>query len=237
MPLPEEIGAVLTDIEGTTTSISFVYDVLFPYAAARLDEYCSRTAPEPELAEALARLRSEYEEESRRGAALPPFGDGAAYARHLMAEDRKSTGLKLLQGVIWEEGYRTGALRGHVFPDVPPALATWSEAGIRLRVFSSGSVRAQKLLFGHTDFGDLTPLFEGFHDTTTGPKRERASYTAIAEAYALPAGEVLFLSDVREELDAAAAAGMRTGLVVRPGNKPTEAGGHASYRDFNELRC
>lgn len=236
MPLAEGIGAVLLDIEGTTTSISFVYDVLFPYAALRLDEYCSRADPEPELAEALAHLRAEYEEEAARGADLPPFGNGAEYARRLMAEDRKSTGLKLLQGVIWEEGYRTGALRGHVFPDVPPALAVWRAAGARLRVFSSGSVRAQKLLFGHTDYGDLTPYFEGFHDTTTGTKREAASYAAIAAAYGLPAGEILFLSDVREELDAAATAGMGTALVVRPGNRPAEAERHEVYRDFGELK-
>jgi enolase-phosphatase E1 len=235
VPLPEGIAAVLLDIEGTTTSISFVYDVLFPYAADRLDVYCSRPEPEPELVEALARLRGEYDEEAARGAALPPFGDGAAYARHLMAEDRKSTGLKLLQGVIWEEGYRTGELHGHVFPDVPPALKAWHGAGIRLRIFSSGSVRAQKLLFGHTDHGDLTPLFEGFHDTTTGPKREAGSYAAIAEAYGLPAGEILFLSDVREELDAAVEAGMRTALMVRPGNRPAEAGGHVVYGEFGEL--
>jgi enolase-phosphatase E1 len=235
VPLPEGIAAVLLDIEGTTTSISFVYDVLFPYAAARLDEYCSRADPDPELAEALARLRTEYEEEASRGVPLPPFGNGAPYARHLMAEDRKSTGLKLLQGVIWEEGYQTGALRGHIFPDVPPALAAWRAAGIRLRVFSSGSVRAQKLLFAHTDYGDLTPYFEGFHDTTTGPKREPASYAAIADAYGLSAKEILFLSDVREELDAAAAAGMQTGLMVRPGNRPAEPGRHAVYREFGEM--
>ncbi|HWM94943.1 MAG TPA: acireductone synthase [Thermoanaerobaculia bacterium] len=228
------LGAVLTDIEGTTTSISFVYDVLFPYAAARLEEYCSKPDPDPELADALAHLRREHAEEAARDASLPPFGNGAGYARRLMAEDRKSTGLKLLQGVIWDEGYRTGALRSHVFPDVPPALAAWRAAGIRLRVFSSGSVRAQKLLFAHTGAGDLTPLFEGFHDTTTGPKREATSYTAIAEAYALPAGEILFLSDVREELDAAAEAGMQTGLLVRPGNRSAETGGHRVYGDFGE---
>jgi enolase-phosphatase E1 len=233
--LAREIEAVLTDIEGTTTSISFVYDVLFPYAAGRLDEYCSQTAPGAGLAEALARLRQEHAEESAREASLPPFGNGAGYARRLMAEDRKSTGLKLLQGVIWEEGYRTGALRGHVFPDVPPALASWRAAGLRLRIFSSGSVRAQKLLFAHTEAGDLTPLFEGFHDTTTGPKREAASYTAIAEAYGLGAGEILFLSDVREELDAAAGAGMRTGMLVRPGNRPADPGGHPVFRDFGEI--
>jgi enolase-phosphatase E1 len=228
--LSGEIGAVLTDIEGTTTSISFVYDVLFPYAAARLDEYAGRPDPEPELAEALARLRREQEEEE--GLAEHEL---AGYARRLMAEDRKSTGLKLLQGVIWEEGYRSGALRGHLFPDVPGALAAWRAAGVRLRVFSSGSVRAQKLLFAHTEYGDLTPLFEGYHDTTTGPKREAASYAAIAGAYRLPPGEILFLSDVRGELDAAAGAGMRTGMVVRPGNRAEAAGGHAVYTDFTAL--
>jgi enolase-phosphatase E1 len=235
LPLPEGIAGVLVDIEGTTTSISFVYDVLFPYAAERLEAVCARPDPEPELAEALALLRREYEEEAARGIALPPFGNGAPYARRLMAEDRTSTGLKLLQGLIWEEGYRSGALRGHVFPDVPGALAAWRDRGLRLRIFSSGSVRAQKLLFGCSEHGDLTPFFEGFHDTTTGPKREASSYTAIAQAYGLPPREVLFLSDVREELDAAATAGMRTGLLVRPGNRPAEPGGHEVYRSFGEL--
>jgi enolase-phosphatase E1 len=231
----KEIGAVLTDIEGTTTSISFVYDVLFPYAAARLDDYCGRPDPDSELAAALARLRQEKTEE---GDTADLAGNLSGYARRLMAEDRKSTGLKLLQGVIWEEGYRNGTIQGHVFPDVPEALTSWRAAGRRLRVFSSGSVHAQKLLFGHTAYGDLTPLFEGFHDTTTGPKREAAAYTDIAAAYGLPAGEILYLSDVREELDAAAAAGMQTGLLVRPGNRPAEPGGHAVYGNFGEIsRC
>ena len=231
----ETIGAVLTDIEGTTTSISFVYDVLFPYAAVRLDDYCGRPDPDPELATALSLLRREYEAEAAFSLALPPFGDGAEYARRLMAEDRKSTGLKLLQGVIWEEGYRSGALQGHVFPDVPAALAAWRAAGLRLRVFSSGSVRAQQLLFRHTDYGDLTPLFEGYHDTTTGPKQEAAAYTAIAAAFALPPGDILFLSDVTTELDAAARAGFRTGLLVRPGNRPAQAGEHPAYASFAEM--
>lgn len=118
MPLPAGIAAVLLDVEGTTTSIAFVFDVLFPYAAARLEEYCSRPAPEPELAAALARLKAEYDAEGRE-AMLLPFGAGAGYARRLMAEDRKSTGLKLLQGLIWEEAYRSGELRGHVCQATP----------------------------------------------------------------------------------------------------------------------
>jgi enolase-phosphatase E1 len=234
MPTASPPLAVLTDIEGTTTSIAFVYDVLFPYAAARLEPTCAQTEPGPDLREALDRLREEHAGEDAADPP-PPFGDGAPYARWLMARDRKSTGLKLLQGLIWEEGYAGGQIRGHVYPDVPPALAAWRAAGRRMRIFSSGSVRAQKLLFGHSEHGDLTPLFEGFHDTTTGPKQEPAAYTAIAAAFALPPGEILFLSDVTAELDAAARAGFRTGLLIRPGNRPAEAGEHPVYASFAEI--
>lgn len=231
--------AVLTDIEGTTTAVAFVYDVLFPYAAARLDAFCAAPPDDdPEAAQALAQLAAEHREEAQRvppPAGLPAFGDGAPYARYLMERDRKSTGLKQLQGAIWERGYRDGTLRGHVFPDVPPALAAWKGAGVRLRVFSSGSVRAQKLLFAHTDYGDLTGHFEGFHDTTTGPKLEAGSYSAIADAFALPPATVLFLSDHTGELDAAAAAGLRTGCLLRPGNAPVDPGPHPAYRSFAEL--
>lgn len=230
MPLPEGIGAVLTDIEGTTTSISFVYDVLFPYARARLEEWLRRPDPGAELRDAIARLREEHREEK-----LQNFGDGVEYARRLMELDRKSTGLKALQGLIWDEGYRSGEIRSHVFPDVPGALEAWTRAGVRLRVFSSGSVKAQKLLFAHTEHGDLSGRFEGFHDTTTGPKQEAASYAAIAGAYGLPPEEILFLSDVRGELDAASAAGMRTGMLVRPGNRPADPGPHPAYSTFSEL--
>jgi len=226
--------AILTDIEGTTTSIAFVYDVLFPYAAARLEETCARSDPGPELAQALARLRDEHAKETAADPP-PPFGDGAPYARWLMERDRKSTGLKLLQGLIWESGYTQGEIRGQVYPDVPPALAAWRAAGRRLRIFSSGSMRAQQLLFGYTDYGDLTPYFEGFHDTQTGPKQDPAAYAAIAAAFALPPEEILFLSDVVTELDAAARAGYRTGLLVRPGNKPAEPGAHVVYRSFAEI--
>jgi len=225
--------AVLTDIEGTTTPLSFVHGVLFPYARRRLAAACA--SGEERFAEALHRLRAEYEEDERSGADLPAFGDGAPYARWLMDRDRKSTGLKILQGILWEDGYRSGELRGQVWPDVTDALRRWKERGIRVRIFSSGSVLAQKLLFGHSDQGDLLPYFEGFHDTTTGPKQSRDSYTAIAAAFGLPPGDVLFLSDVTAELDAARVAGMRTGLLVRPGNKPAEPNGHAVSGSFAEL--
>lgn len=229
MPLPSGVRAVLTDIEGTTTPLSFVVDVLFPFAKKRLEDACA--SEDPRFADAVRQLRQEHAAE--KGA--PEFGNGAPYARYLMELDRKSTGLKALQGLIWEAGYRDGHLKGDVYPDVPEALRAWKEQGIRLRIFSSGSVLAQKLLFGHTPYGDLLPYFEGYHDTTTGPKREARAYTAIADAFGLPAGEILFLSDVTEELDAAREAGMRTGLLVRPGNKPAEAGEHGVYRSFSEL--
>jgi enolase-phosphatase E1 len=233
MPLPAGIGGLLLDVEGTTTAIAFVYDVLFPYAAARLEATCARRAAEPEVARAISRLREEHAAEAAAG--LPAFGDGAPYARWLMARDRKSTGLKALQGLIWEEGYAGGELRGHVFADVPPALAAWRAAGVRLRVFSSGSRRAQQLLFAHSDFGDLTAFFDGFHDTTAGPKLERSSYVAIGEAFALPPAALLFLSDTVAELDAAAAAGYRTGLLERPGNRPQPRGAHPAFASFAEL--
>jgi enolase-phosphatase E1 len=264
MPLPAGIGGLLLDVEGTTTAIAFVYDVLFPYAAARLEATCARRAAEPEVARAISRLRQEHAAEAAAGrpasgaagvdggagaggpggsggaaggagAGLPAFGDGAPYVRWLMARDRKSTGLKALQGLIWEEGYAGGDLRGHVFADVPPALAAWRAAGVRLRVFSSGSRQAQQLLFAHSDFGDLTAFFDGFHDTTAGPKLERSSYVAIGEAFALPPAALLFLSDIVAELDAAAAAGYRTGLLERPGNRPQPRGAHPAFASFAEL--
>jgi len=234
VPLPPGTRAVLTDIEGTTTPLSFVLDVLFPYARRRLDAACA--SGEPRFAEALQRLMQEYEDESEE--TLPDFDSGgniAPYAHWLMDRDRKSTGLKLLQGILWEDGYRAGELEGQVWPDVAEALRSWKERGIRLRIFSSGSVLAQKLLFGHSDQGDLLPCFEGFHDTTTGPKNSPASYAAIAGAFGLPPGEILFLSDVTAELDAARDAGLQTGLLRRAGNKPAEANGHPVYCSFAEL--
>lgn len=236
MPLPKGVSAILLDIEGTTTPISFVYDVLFPYAREHLDEYCARADKDEAVAAAISQLREEASVESRvSGKEMPDFGNGAPFARYLMDMDRKSTGLKMLQGLIWEKGYAEGSLKSEVFDDVPVALKKWREAGIRLRIFSSGSVLAQKLLFGHTKFGDLLEHFEGYHDTTTGPKRVADSYRAIAGAFGLPESEILFLSDVVEELDAAAQAGMKTGLMVRPGNKEADPGVHPVHKSFQEL--
>lgn len=227
--------ALLLDIEGTTTAISFVSDVLFPFARQRMARALAGSLPESPLADAVAVLRREWEQDPALREAIPAFGDGAACALALMDQDRKSTGLKAIQGILWEEGYRSGALLAHVFDDVPPALRRWRDRGARIWVFSSGSVLAQQLLFGHTELGDLRPLLEGYFDTTTGPKQESGSYARIAQEIGLPAPALLFLSDVPAELDAARDAGMQTGLLERPGNAPVGAIDHPRYRGFDAI--
>ncbi len=206
--------AILTDIEGTTSSISFVADILFPYARARLGSYCA--AHPQEVAPILAEVQ-----------AIQP-GDPIATMTRWIDEDRKITPLKTLQGLIWDAGFREGAFRGHVYPDAVAGLRRWHAAGLKLYVFSSGSVAAQKLIFGFSEAGDLTPLFSGYFDTTTGPKREAVAYTRIAEAIGLAPGEVLFLSDVAAETDAAKAAGMQALLIDREG-------GPADIASFDEI--
>ncbi len=195
--------AILTDIEGTTSSIAFVAEVLFPYARARLADYVA--AHPAETAAILAEV----------GATEP--GDPVATLIRWIDEDRKATPLKALQGMIWADGYASGAFRGHVYPDAVAGLRRWHAAGVRLYVFSSGSVTAQKQLFGFSDAGDLTAMFSGYFDTTTGPKREAASYAKIAAAIGEAAADVLFLSDTPEEVAAARTAGMAARLIDRTG--------------------
>lgn len=217
---------VLTDIEGTTTSISFVTDVLFPYARARIPAWVHAHAAEPEVAAALVQVRAE--------AGVARTDEVVEVLLRWMDEDRKATPLKTIQGLIWEQGYANGDLQSHLYPDVIPSLRAWRAAGLTLAVYSSGSERAQRLLFAHSPDGDLTPLFSAFFDTRVGGKREARSYQAIAAALDVPTAEVLFLSDVLEELDAAAAAGMETRWLVREG-----AGGqnmrHQMARSFEEI--
>jgi enolase-phosphatase E1 len=197
------VKAILTDIEGTTSSIAFVAETLFPYARARLADYVA--AHPVETAPILAEI-----------AAAEP-GDPIATLRRWIDEDRKATPLKLLQGMIWADGYATGAFSGHVYADAVAGLRRWHQAGVKLYVFSSGSVGAQKLLFGHSDAGDLTPLFSGYFDTSTGPKREAESYAKIAAAIGVEAEAVLFLSDTPQEVAAARAAGLAARLIDRAG--------------------
>ena len=219
---------ILLDIEGTTTPITFVYDVLFPFARRHAALFLQNAGVHD--------LRREYDEDLVHGNNPPNWTKGAeAYFYWLMDQDRKSTALKRIQGEIWLQGYRNGELHGEVFPDVPPALNRWHQAGIDVRIFSSGSVLAQKLLFESTKDGDLTKFVTGYFDTTTGPKNEPESYRTIAAAFGSATGDILFLSDVTRELDAARTAGMKTSLCVRPGNPPQPPHEHRTIRTFFEI--
>ena len=220
--------AVLTDIEGTTTRITLVRDVLFPFARRRLADFVREHRTDPQVAAILDQVRQEEND--------PALGEAAAIACLLrwIDADRKATPLKTLQGLIWADGYAGGELRGHVYDDALAAMRAWRERGLGLYVYSSGSIAAQKLLFGHAEAGDLTGLFSGFFDTTIGGKLAAASYAAIARAIDLPPGEVLFLSDHVGELDAARAAGMLTTWLDRDA-APTGSGGHRRAETFAEI--
>ena len=204
------IKAIVTDIEGTTSSLSFVKDVLFPYARERMAEFLRTHAQEPAV-------RREIEEVQRINGQNQSEAQVAEQLIRWIDEDKKITPLKSLQGMIWEDGYRISAFKGHMYEDAVRNLKQWKAAGIALYVFSSGSVQAQKLLFAHTEYGDLTPLFSGYFDTNIGNKREAASYRKIAETIGFPPPDLLFLSDIKEELDAARAARMQTMWLVRDG--------------------
>ncbi|HEV2739506.1 MAG TPA: acireductone synthase [Candidatus Elarobacter sp.] len=223
--------AVLVDIEGTTSTIAFVHEVLFPYADEHLDRYVAAHRNDPEVARALR--------DAAQLAGLEPDVDDATVLAHLhawIAEDRKATPLKTLQGLIWAEGYAQTGLRGHVYPDAAAGLRRWHAAGLALYVYSSGSVEAQRTLFANSVHGDLTPLFSGNFDTTVGGKREAASYRVIADVIGLAPQDVVFLSDVDAELDAARAAGMQTVRLLRPADTPAGATtAHPSAVGFDEL--
>lgn len=214
-------ACILTDIEGTTTAIAFVKDTLFPFAAAELDAFLDAHEHDPAVAPVIAEVRAIAHEQTPR-----------SVLRQWMAEDAKVTPLKTLQGLIWQAGYADGRLKAHLWPDVAPCLRAWAGAGLRLAVYSSGSVAAQKLLFGHSEAGDLTPLFGAYFDTKVGGKRDAASYAAIAAALGLPPGDILFLSDVAEELDAATASGLRACQLVRAADGTQPSGRHAEAADF-----
>ena len=209
--------AVLLDIEGTTTSIAFVKDRLFPFAAEALDGFLAAHATDPAVAEILAAVPGEEKPATLRG---------------WMDADSKATPLKALQGLIWHQGYADGRLRGHLWPDVAACLRAWAGGGVVLAVYSSGSVAAQRDLFGHSDAGDLLPLFDGFFDTRIGGKRDVASYAAIAGTLGRAPDEILFLSDIAEELDAAAAAGLLTCQLVRAADGTVASGRHPEAADF-----
>jgi enolase-phosphatase E1 len=221
------IRAIVTDIEGTTTSISFVFDVLFPYARKHIAEFVLTHLDDPAVQRELDAVSQEVGQ---------PLSTEQAIAQLIdwIDQDRKVTPLKSLQGMIWKQGYADRQFTGHVYPDAVAHLRQWHEDGIKLYVYSSGSVAAQKLLFGHSDAGDLRPLFSGYFDTTLGMKRNSSSYQKISAEIGLQADQVLFLSDSIEELDAASEAGMHTAWLVR-NQQDITASRHPICHDFSEI--
>jgi enolase-phosphatase E1 len=221
------IKAIVTDIEGTTTQLSFVKEVLFPYAHQHLPDYLAQHHQDPEVKNILDEARQLLNDHTLSDQQLTQqFLDW-------IEQDKKITPLKTLQGLIWQAGYAKGELKSHVYPDAIDQLRAWHQHGLQLAIFSSGSILAQKLLFAHTEQGDLTPLFSAYFDTTTGPKNSEESYKLIATALNLSADKILFLSDIEAELDAAQAAGMQTCGLVREAN--VQITKHATVQSFNEI--
>lgn len=206
---------ILTDVEGTTTSISFVHETLFPFAKERLKSFVEENAGKKEIQDILS------------GTSVPEL-------LHWIDIDKKEPALKNLQGYIWEEGYASGQIKGHVYPDVLPALKKWQEAGLGLGVYSSGSVKAQHLIFEFSTAGNLRPYFSHHFDTAVGHKREAQSYTNIAQKLQIAPKDILFLSDIKEELDAARSAGMQTIQLVRQDD--VILGDHPTVRNFSEIK-
>lgn len=224
-----KIGAIVTDVEGTATSIAFVKDKLFPYARTHLAAFLAARGDDPQVAPLLT--------EARILAGRPDF-DLDATIRLLQGwidADKKATPLKTLQGLIWEDGFARGELVGDVYADAATALARWHGAGIRLYVYSSGSVQAQRLVFGHTPHGDLTQLLSGYFDTRVGGKLDQASYHVIAAAIDTPPREILFLSDHSGELDAARTAGWHTTALDRGEAVLPARITHPVARDFDDV--
>lgn len=221
------IKAIITDIEGTTTALSFVKDVLFPYARAHLANYVQKHADQPAVQALLKEVCNLVEK---------PLSQAEIISQLIvwLDNDQKITPLKTLQGLIWLDGYQQGAFMGHIYPDVPLAFRDWKAYGIDLYIYSSGSVQAQKLLFSHTPYGDLTPLLSGYFDTHIGGKRSPASYQAIAKQINLPAEQLLFLSDIKEELDAAQTAGWMT-IGLNRENPVQRLTGHRQVENFQQI--
>lgn len=234
--LTDSIKVVLLDIEGTTTPIDFVYKTLFPFARARIESFVVQHFETSAVSKAIELLEADHTAENETD--LPewsPTPTGASkFARWLMDRDRKATGLKALQGLIWKEGYQTGELKATLYDDVAPAIQRWTNDGKQVCIYSSGSILAQKLLFGHSTYGDLTDQLSGYFDTTTGPKRNADSYRAIADQLTVSTDQILFLSDMVPELNAAFEAGLSVGLVVRD-TLPENPNGFPVFKDFQDL--
>ncbi|KNC15114.1 haloacid dehalogenase [Pantoea sp. RIT-PI-b] len=222
------IRAIVTDIEGTTSDIQFVHTVLFPYARQHLAAFVRENEADAGVAAALNAVREES------GSTQASLDELITTLIGYIDQDRKSPGLKALQGMIWRAGYLEGQFTGHLYPDVLPALQRWQQQGLGLYVYSSGSIAAQKLLFGYSDEGDLTSLFSGYFDTGVGAKRETQSYRNIAEKIGLTPDAILFLSDIHQELDAAAQAGWHTVQLIR--GAADNVSRHHQVNDFSQIK-
>lgn len=251
--ISQAVRVILLDIEGTTTPVDYVFGVLFPYAEEQVEAFLQKHGQEEAVQADLKRLRQEYEadclaafqrdavpQRDNRAENLPAWEGNAPaaavpYIHFLIAIDRKSTGLKSLQGKIWNQGYQDGTLRSQIFPDVKPAFERWIAAGKRLYIFSSGSVQAQQLLFRYSEAGDLTQFLSDYFDTQIGMKREPESYHKIAATIEVPPAEILFVSDVVAELTAARLAGMQGLFSLRPGNSSSDSEGFGVVRSFDEI--
>ena len=232
--------AILLDIEGTTSSVSFVYDVMFPLVRRELSAFLRWHWKDVDVQLACDQLAQDAGHTSTEAWCGPNSRDQCenveAEVIRLMDQDVKATGLKQLQGLIWRRAFQKGEIKAHVYADVPRCLQCWRDAGKDIRIYSSGSVHAQHLFFGHTKLGDLRRFFTGHYDTTIGSKKEPVSYERIAADWKLTAHEILFLSDIVPELDAAKIAGLRTGLCQRPGNADVEPGhGHPNLSSFSDV--
>lgn len=225
------IRAVLTDIEGTTSSISFVKEVLFPYAAKAMLPFLQKNWANENVVKQVDALSTET------GQSVDTPEQANDILQRWISADKKATALKALQGMIWKAGYEDGSYRAHMYPDVAHQLRAWQEQGLALYVYSSGSIAAQKLFFRYSEAGDLTPLFTDYFDTTSGGKREEASYRCIAKNIGLAENEILFLSDITEELDAAQSAGMKTTLLDRQHSAAPSMphSTHRSVDSFSEI--
>lgn len=237
---------VLLDIEGTTTSISFVKDTLFPFARKNLKDYIERNWSKEELQDVVKLLKQQCEEDkSNELTGLIPITDGEGEIQSIvenvnwqMDNDRKTFALKKLQGFIWKDGYHSGQLKSHLYEDVVPALKSWQNKGRKLIIYSSGSVEAQKLLFGFSIFGNLLDLFSNYFDTNIGAKVNKESYLNIANELNCNCSDILFITDVVKEADAASEAGCNVIISERPGNAPLSPEDREKYkcvRSFSQV--
>ncbi|XP_037817326.1 enolase-phosphatase E1 [Lucilia sericata] len=235
------VKIILTDIEGTTTSISFVKDTLFPYAKEHTEKYLQDTCETLETKNIIKDLKNlpQYEVFLKETSTTPEkevdINVISQFVNYLIDKDLKLGPLKTLQGYVWAEGYKSGNIKGHVYPDVPAAFKLWHEAGVSVAIYSSGSIKAQQLLFGQTELGNLLPYITAHFDTTSGHKQEKQSYINIAQSLNIDPQDILFLTDIVKEAEAARLAGYQTAVLSRPGNGPLTDDDKSQFTILNDF--